>query len=47
MTVEVRDAAASGGVAQIEADVEPVGIQGGREDPFRENDLVEQVGALV
>ena len=47
MAVEVRDAAAGGGVAEIEAHVDPVSLQGGREDPFPEDDLLEKIRPLV
>lgn len=43
----MRDAAACGGVTQIEAHVETIGSEGGGQDAFCEDDLIEQVGPFV
>ena len=44
--MQVGDAATGDGEAEVEADVEGVGLEGGGEEAFAHDDLVEEVGAL-
>jgi hypothetical protein len=46
VAVEVRDAAARHGEAEVETDVESFGFHGGGKEALGENDFVKQVDAL-
>ena len=44
--VEMRDAAAGDWAAEVEAEVESVGLKGGGEEAFAEGDLLKEIGAF-
>lgn len=46
VAVEMVDAAAGDGTAEVESDVEGVGFEGGGKEAFAEGDFLEEVGTL-